>query len=439
MECLKEATGDEAWSSVRCVATDGADCFDQVLSSVLPGVPRIRCLWHILENVKKHLQKPLGQNWREFQTAFRNIYSRMRTEGEFNQNWDALLEKYPITAKYLKKELWGVRHRWVSFWTMRYTTFGAKSTQRVESINRLVKYFHKPDFPLEHLFDTLIEIFTTQDSRRKTQLYEDQFTNHRHSGPVYREATQCVTRYAAEYLHLESINASNYYVMNYGALPTGVDLSPMAASSTRSSYIPPSNHLHNYNIPTTCQGDTMNIPQSNFSHTNDVSGTYLELCSYDKKADGDGAYLVRSRIDSEGVQSHWVVLREDGPASCTDCLWSNNWLLPCRHIFAANLARWPQSSMFRPTQCHTRWLLASLISISSSQPSSSPLSQLSTDEMPITEMEMNENSLYREWMAAAVRVATFMKPHGEKGLKYAMNTLMELVNHFADKNTTAQV
>ena len=372
----------------------------------------------------------------------------MRTSEEFYREWESLLATVDDDAKaYLNRELYSVRHRWVSVWTDLYTTFGARSTQRVESVNAQLKRLlhHGSERPLPELFKVLNDIYDTQERRRIAQLTAEKHTNHRVDGPVYTAAREHVTRYAAERVHQEASYVTEYFALFFPSLPPGVTVDPMAPSAVRTAYIPPTQLLRDHGALSTSLGHTLDVDYTSFSHTKDVQLPYLSHAAYSGGSDDAGAWFVRSKVATSGTRTHWVVLQEDGPAVCTDCPWSNNWLLPCRHILAANNAFWRDQPIFRRSQCHPRWLLDVSSTTATATSSSSALtdtdnalaSSWDADGDDPAEMQMSSNELYLDWMAKCARVGNFIKPHGERGLALASRKLEEIINELRAADGTA--
>ena len=261
------------------------------------------------------------------------------TAEEFYRQWEQLLNSVDDDSKaYLNKELYTVRHRFVSLWTNKLTTFGAVSTQRVESLNANLKrlFHHGSDRPLAELFDTLLSISDTQERRRVAQLAAEEHTNHRFEGPVYRAAVHHFTRYAAEHIYTESLYVTEYFAVHFPHLPPGVSVNPSAASSVRGSYVPSTQVLRTCRALSTASGHTQQVKLTHFSSILNLHVSYLSHPPYVEGVEGRGVWLVRRRVAQSSTRTHWVVLQDDGPAMCTDCAWSNNWLLPCRHILVAN-------------------------------------------------------------------------------------------------------
>jgi hypothetical protein len=92
---------------------------------MLPGVPHLRCLFHIYVNVSARLKSKLGDHWPVFKAAFNHLVHSIRTDEKFDQKWTAMIQAHPDAAPYLTKELLPIKEKWSTHWTNKYTTFGA--------------------------------------------------------------------------------------------------------------------------------------------------------------------------------------------------------------------------------------------------------------------------------------------------------------------------
>ncbi len=141
------------------MATDGGSSFDKVLAQVLPGVPRILCVYHISQNIKKNLAVKLGkEQWPVFRKAWSKLVKFNLTESLFEERWLQLLEAFPLAAPYLKTEQYGHRYMWSNVWTRQYTTFGARTTQRCESVNSALKLLIRRNSTLDVVFKAVLAI-----------------------------------------------------------------------------------------------------------------------------------------------------------------------------------------------------------------------------------------------------------------------------------------
>lgn len=451
------AAGEDAWADIRCVATDGGSAFDTALSTVLPGVPRILCLFHITENVKRHFYSVLGAQYTIFIKAWMQLINGPNHEEEFELVWAQLMSEWPAVKEYFQQQLFPTRHRWADVWTKRFTTFGARTTQRSESVNRVLKYFLEQNSTLERLFTVVMDVAGSWQASNVERVKESRFTNHSASGPVYTEAVKTLTREAAVHVYTESLYVTNYRVLRFHSPPAGCSALLYHPSSTRVLYAPswnddssasPSYHHstsssyhHMVSSPYLCDDAIMVSPSRHSSSgVTTVPDPYHPHTAADLPDEGD-VYFVRHRVpesESRTVhQTHWVRVRK-GSATCTDCPSFTNWLLPCRHVLAVNLVRWPADSIFVPGQCHRRWRLSPSCpapTLPSSTAAVAPLqsaaavaeSLLSTTDEEVPRGGISSDRIYRLWTPAAERVCGFIQPHGHAGLLYAMSVLEHLI------------
>ena len=200
---------------------------------MLPNVPRILCLYHITENVKRHCSTLLGDQYGDFHRAWRNLADRLLHQDEFEPTWQKLMSDYPAVEVYFSKVLHPTRTRWCQVFTKSFTTFGARTTQRVESVNRVIKHFLERNTTLERLVTTVAEVADGWAAANIDRVKESRLTNHSATGAVYTEAVKTLTREAAEHVYSEGVNALDYRVVRFQSPPAGCSASLNTPSSTR--------------------------------------------------------------------------------------------------------------------------------------------------------------------------------------------------------------
>lgn len=440
---------DAAWHDIRCVATDNGSCFDATFRAVLPGVPRILCVHHINENIKSHLMGQLGSTdrWTAFKRSWWRLVLDMVDETEFEREWCQLMAAYPESRSYLTQWVYPDRRLWCRVWTRQYVTFGALTTQRSESANSALKRFLKSNATLETLFRTILKIVQSWTTSRDDSIERNQHTNHRTAGPVYTAAVEHLTREAAALVYTESQYMTEYHCHLFRRPPLGCTPS-VYSSETRSSraHFVPHQYLSGLHTELIQSSEnTSSVFMSSSSSTDQVptQSSVMSTDLYHPHAcadlpDDGWLYCVRHRVTGQAHVTHWVRVRE-GSASCTDCKFSTNFLLPCRHILATNVMRWPTANAFHLGQCHRRWWLekdshpAALPSATSVLlPIPTPITL--TDALEIADdsgRELSKDDIYRKWTAAATAVCGFIQPHGEGGLLYALSVLDDITARLA--------
>ena len=442
------------------MATDHGSFFDATFKAVLPGVPRILCVHHINENIKSHLRGPLSvtNDWTAFKHRWWKLVLDMADESQFDTEWSLLIHEYPASRSYLAQWVYPYRRLWCRVWTRQYCNFGAMTTQRSESTNSALKHFLKSNATLETLFRILLEIVQRWTTSRDDSVERNQHTNHPTAGPVYSAAIQHLTREAALLVYTESQFVTEYHCHLHRSHPP--DCSPSiysSASTSRRAHFEPHQYLRSpYNdLTQSCSGTPADFTLSSSS---DVSVSTLSSTGTSSVAtqsadfstdpyhphvcadlpDDGRLYCVRHRVPTKAHVTHWVRVRH-GSASCTDCKFSTNYLLPCRHILATNLVRWTDADAFRLGQCHRRWWLEE-----DSHPAALPSATgvLYPVDMPITlvdaqpidddsERELSKDDIYRQWIAATTAMCGFIQPHGKVGLEYALSVLNDITARLA--------
>lgn len=421
------AVGDAAWAQVKCVATDGGSSFPWLLQNMLPGIPHLLCLYHIHANLKKQLGGMQTAAREMFKAQFARCAYTAATAAVFDKEWDTLLDLVSGRAKlvdYLNTELHKRRTQWARAWTAQYCTFGARSTQRVESINRMVKHFMPGNASLKQLYIELDKIFNKQLKRREQRLLHDQVIKHKYDGAIYQEAVRHITKQAAELVHQQE-SRCNQYVVAYHATPPlhsrDVSLTSFAhtAMDPGTSVVRISDDLVDSPVIRTSH-DVITCT----AHTSDACVVTRTRTSTVQDAGSASGYSVRLR-GKEDSTWHWVCV-DDNQATCSDCDFAQNYLLPCRHILAVNLVHWPEGSGYRVEQCHLRWRLADMSTTRSSLPFVStacytePEVKSEDTAWSLTSTsEPSQDVLYNRFMAKASRLAEFLKPHGEAQFKQA--------------------
>jgi hypothetical protein len=113
------------------------------LERVFPNTIHRLCLWHVQSRYMTFLNE-LYARFEEvdFKTKFQSIIHHPLTELEFETAWSMMLEEFHLHDNMTLNKMYGIRKDWVpAFFKNDY--FGLMlSTQRSESMNKLVKSAH---------------------------------------------------------------------------------------------------------------------------------------------------------------------------------------------------------------------------------------------------------------------------------------------------------
>lgn len=127
---------------------------DSAYPDVFPETRLVNCIWHIRQNVQKHLRPALGKGYNIFAAKF-SVLTEALTPASFDMLWEQILDAFGgdgdgkmtldgdslydgKTGSFLKK-LHERRFHWAGPWVQSDFTAGIRSTQRVEMTHNLIK------------------------------------------------------------------------------------------------------------------------------------------------------------------------------------------------------------------------------------------------------------------------------------------------------------
>jgi hypothetical protein len=113
LKCLMKATDNIIPKSIW---TDFEPGLINIISQVLPNTQHFLCLFHIWQNIIKHLKTPLGSNFNNFSKAFYSCRNSLSTE-IFDQGWEYMLKTFPECQRYMTKILYPVKINWAKAYT----------------------------------------------------------------------------------------------------------------------------------------------------------------------------------------------------------------------------------------------------------------------------------------------------------------------------------
>jgi hypothetical protein len=138
---MKKVCGDEGWSRVSCVATDGDKAMAAAIEEVLPSSRHLRCWFHIEQNLRHNLVELGSLSMEDFNTFIVQwkLAALMDEEVDFQAAKERLHEGFPMAVDYLTNWIWPHGDAFLSCRTKSITTLGILSTQRVEGVNSTLK------------------------------------------------------------------------------------------------------------------------------------------------------------------------------------------------------------------------------------------------------------------------------------------------------------
>jgi hypothetical protein len=135
LQCLAKATNNIVPKSFWADSEPG---LINAVSQVFPNTQHFYCLFHIWQNIIKHLKSKLGANFPLFSKAFYSCRNVLNIE-LFEQRWKTMVETFPACQNYMTKTLYANRISWAKCYTPFQFNAGIQSTQSVESFNGIIK------------------------------------------------------------------------------------------------------------------------------------------------------------------------------------------------------------------------------------------------------------------------------------------------------------
>jgi MULE transposase domain/FAR1 DNA-binding domain len=135
-QCILQASNN---LPPKVLFTDSDPAIIAAVQIVYPQTRHLLCIYHLLENVKKKAKAKLrGDMAKSFITDF-YIMRNSHSKEQFDLKYREMLTKYEPCQSYLENRLYSSRRYWARYEIAKIFTAGIESTQRVESINGIIK------------------------------------------------------------------------------------------------------------------------------------------------------------------------------------------------------------------------------------------------------------------------------------------------------------
>ena len=164
LQCLLKATG----IIPKSFWTDSEPGLINAVSQIFPTTPHFYCLFHIWQNVVKHLKAKLASNFNDFTKAFYSCRNALCIE-IFEQRWELMIKKFPECEHYMTR-LYTNRISWAKACLPFQFNAGIQSTQSVESFNNIIK-------KSLNSASTLCDVEEAIDKRHEEEMRYCQLTN----------------------------------------------------------------------------------------------------------------------------------------------------------------------------------------------------------------------------------------------------------------------
>jgi hypothetical protein len=298
---LRRAVGLDAWMRMACVATDGCAAMTAALTKEAPHTVQQRCVWHLQQNIIKHTGASHQHIIRAWYTC---VYAK--SAEEFDAKWTELLrtKMSEKCCEYLTKYIYPLRAKWAGYATGQLTNFGSHSTQLVESLNRLLKMWDVNDkTSLSRALERICTVKEEEETRRQITAMKDNSMRALIAGPAaqiqihdtYKAKVSKLLTHAAARLCTEQYDLYSQYHVSLHA-PTAGDVFSLATQ----------------------------------------------------------VYIVKHKAGQTASCSEHQVHVSSHLIYCP-CGFVTAYLLPCRHVLAANGAAF--TDIFQAGQYHPRWQL----------------------------------------------------------------------------------
>lgn len=135
LQCLLKATNNIIPKSFW---TDSEPGLINAAAHVFPLTQHFYCLFHIWQNIVKHLKAKLGENFFSFSKAFYSCRNALSIE-IFEKRWESMMNAFPESQPYMMRTLYSNRLSWAKSFSPFQFNGGVQSTQSVESFNAIIK------------------------------------------------------------------------------------------------------------------------------------------------------------------------------------------------------------------------------------------------------------------------------------------------------------
>ncbi|XP_057755426.1 protein FAR1-RELATED SEQUENCE 5-like [Arachis stenosperma] len=133
----------------KTIFTDQDPAMASALVEKLPETYHGLCVWHIMQNAIRHLGNKLKDGsfiLRDFKACMYNSEDQF----QFQETWDALLQRYKVEDNSWLKSIYKVKEKWAHCYMKKVYTIGMRSTQLSESFNSDLKDFMRSNLDIIH-------------------------------------------------------------------------------------------------------------------------------------------------------------------------------------------------------------------------------------------------------------------------------------------------
>lgn len=124
-------------SKVKTIFTDGVGALVGEIKTHFETSTHLLCTFRIKQNLRTALISKISKEFNHFMSKFEECRSSKTVDG-FVTRWKSLLKDFTKTASYLQKNKEHLKHQWATCFQPNCLALGIQSSQRVESMNRVL-------------------------------------------------------------------------------------------------------------------------------------------------------------------------------------------------------------------------------------------------------------------------------------------------------------
>lgn len=203
----------------KTIFTDWCAAMSKAITISLPDTCHKLCLWHVLQNVPKHVNSVCSRE-PNFQKEFENCIYGGGSEDDFHKIWDNLISKYGLATNSWLKDLYAVRDKWALAYHSNSFCGTMTTKQWAESMDNLFKIHFYRKLPLSKF---IMQYFKALVQLREDELVEDYES--RQTKPVLLVDIPMLTEAAESYTRMMYMDFEYEYKSQLACLcePVGMD------------------------------------------------------------------------------------------------------------------------------------------------------------------------------------------------------------------------
>lgn len=365
---IRQAVGESSFMAIRSVTTDGDAAMSKAIDETLPHCTKLRCMFHLRLNIQAQCAK-LVDDVTERDRIMREWYlisSRDFIKAKYLAAKEAFNKSLPEKlASYFNKQIWSIEKKFVLCLTKDVTTFGLRSTSRVEGMNGKAKGYLGigSKTPVARVVELLLNCVSDEDQKKvddERKMARQLKGNGHNIATWWWPAYESCSLVAVAHLKKEAELDENYQV-------SGPDTSGCYSVS------PSIVNQQKYE----------KLKQELLQDEVDALVTAASSLTLDVSADHEGGIIdditktaietTRSNLDKQrailAMITHEEVCKvsnlRTGHVTCT-CGSTSRFMLPCRHVIAVN--RVAVGFRYVALQIADRWKRDYMLDVNTKQP-----------------------------------------------------------------------